>query len=87
MIYRFIYFPLIHRALYCFPQYTPRRSTVTLTACGLAVKTAKVKISFVIKISYQSYQINSSSDVHLFLGITENAKGRCAGEISNLRSN
>ena len=35
----------------------------------------------------KSYQINSSSDVHLFLGITENAKGRCAGEISNLRSN
>ena len=30
MIYRFIYFPLIHRALYCFPQNTPRRSTVTL---------------------------------------------------------
>ena len=35
----------------------------------------------------KSYQINSSSDVHLFLGITENAKGRLAGEISNLRSN
>ena len=30
MIYRFIYFPLIHRALYWFPQNTPRRSTVTL---------------------------------------------------------
>ena len=30
MIYRFIYFPLIHRALYCFPQNTPRSSTVTL---------------------------------------------------------
>ena len=33
MIYRFIYLPLIHRALYCFPQNTPRRSTVTLTPC------------------------------------------------------
>ena len=29
MIYRFIYFPLIHGAQYCFPKNTPRRSTVT----------------------------------------------------------
>ena len=30
MIHWFIYFPLIHRALYCFPRNTPRRSTVNL---------------------------------------------------------
>ena len=35
MIY--IYFPLLHRALYCFPQNTPRRSTVTLNVLGLLV--------------------------------------------------
>ena len=31
MIYKIIYLLLIHRALYCFPQNTPRRSTETLT--------------------------------------------------------
>ena len=51
MIYRFIYFPLIHRALYCrFPQNTPRRSTVNLTLtneiCWLDTKWQSFPLAF-----------------------------------------
>ena len=46
MIYRFIYFPLLHRALYCFPQNTPRRSTVTLTSlheCAFTIELVDIE--------------------------------------------
>ena len=70
MIYRFIYFPLIHRALYCFPENAPRRSTVTLISRKVYTTFISFFLKFVIYImSLVVFKNNFSQNKKSNLGL------------------